>query len=115
MHVRGKHYELKAVYPSGETEVLLNTKFDFNWQIGYEFKKPVLLPKGTKLIGTAHFDNSPNNPFNPDPKATVRFGQQSWEEMNVCFMSVVVDAGEKPEGLFTRPRGAPAVPTVILD
>ena len=115
MHVRGKDYELRAIYPTGETETLLKTKFDFNWQIGYEFEKPVLLPKGTKLIGTAHFDNSPNNKFNPDPTATVRFGEQSWEEMNVCFMSVIVDSGTDPETLFKRPKAAPPVPSLVIE
>ena len=51
MHLRGKDMELRAIYPTGETEILLKAKWDFNWQQGYDFKKPVPLPKGTRLIG----------------------------------------------------------------
>jgi mono/diheme cytochrome c family protein len=52
MHLRAKDYELRALYPSGESEILLKGPFDFNWQLGYEFAKPVMLPKGTRLETT---------------------------------------------------------------
>jgi hypothetical protein len=55
-------------------------------------KTPRLLPKGTKLLWTGYFDNSANNPRNPDPKAEVRWGEQSWEEMMVGFFDVAVEA-----------------------
>ncbi|MGH9660110.1 MAG: thiol-disulfide isomerase, partial [Bryobacteraceae bacterium] len=74
MHYRGKDYELRAQYPSGETEILLKARFDFNWQLGYEFAKPILLPKGTRLEMTVHYDNSANNRFNPNPDIEVRYG-----------------------------------------
>lgn len=65
MHLRGKDFEYRAVYPTGETQVLLRVpKYDFNWQLAYETAKPILLPKGTRIECTAHFDNSPNNPAN---------------------------------------------------
>jgi hypothetical protein len=101
MHLRGKDMEIRAYYPSGESETLLKAKFDFNWQLGYEETKPITIPKGTHLFAIAHFDNSANNKFNPDPKAEVRFGFQSWEEMSVGFFSVITDAKVDPKKLFT--------------
>ncbi len=92
MHVRGKAMEMRAVYPTGEREVLLRVpRYDFNWQIRYEPLKPKPLPKGTRIEATGYFDNSANNRFNPDPKAEVRWGDQSWEEMMVGFFEVAVD------------------------
>jgi hypothetical protein len=93
MHLRGKDFEYIAKYPTGETEVLLKVpRYDFNWQHTYELASPKILPAGTVIQCIAHFDNSPNNPFNPDPKAEVRWGDQSWEEMMIGFGAVVVDA-----------------------
>jgi len=86
MHLRGKDFQYVAKYPTGESEVLLHVpKYDFNWQHTYVLAQPKLLPAGTVIECTAHFDNSPNNKFNPDPKAPVRWGDQSWEEMMIGF------------------------------
>jgi hypothetical protein len=90
MHVRGKDYELRAVYPTGETETVFKGKWDFNWQIGYELAKPLLLPKGTKLVGISHFDNSANNRFNPDPSKEVLWGPQNWDEMSAAFIGIII-------------------------
>src|SRR5262249_48222251 len=60
MHLRGKDYELRVIYPTGESETVFRGKFDFNWQQGFTFTKPVTLTKGTRLVGIAHFDNSTN-------------------------------------------------------
>ena len=65
-------------------------KYDFAWQHSYELAEPKLLPKGTTLEVIAHFDNSTKNLFNPDPNATVRWGDQTWEEMMIGFYSTVV-------------------------
>jgi hypothetical protein len=93
MHVRGKDMTYIAHYPDGRKETLLYVpKYDFNWQHTYELAEPKLLPKGTKLEVIAHFDNSTNNVFNPDPTATVRWGDQTWEEMMIGFYSTVVPA-----------------------
>jgi hypothetical protein len=101
MHLRGKDMEVRAIYPTGERQILLKVPhFDFNWQVGYEFAKPVLLPKGTRLESIVHFDNSPNNPFNPDPKRDVRYGGQTWDEMSVAFFSVIIDPKANPDKLF---------------
>jgi hypothetical protein len=92
MHFRGKDFLYKAIYPTGETETLLSVpKYDFNWQMGYELEKPIVLPKGTRIECTAHFDNSVNNPHNPDPTKEVKWGDQTWEEMMIGWFSVAVD------------------------
>jgi len=109
MHVRGKDFLYEAVYPTGESETLLNVpKYDFNWQLGYEELKPVSLPKGTRIECTAHHDNSANNPANPNPNLTVRWGDQTWEEMMMGWFAVVVDANLKPQDVIGRvaPRKA---------
>ena len=98
-HLRGKDFEVRAIYPSGEPEILLRvSKYDFNWQINYYLAAPKLLPKGTVLEILGHFDNSVNNPYNPDPKSEVRYGEQTWDEMLNGFMEIamepVVDAPE---------------------
>src|SRR5262249_23765533 len=68
MHRRGKSFIYKAVYPTGETEVLLNVpNYRFDWQLWYEFAEPKRMPKGTRIDVTGTFDNSANNKFNPDP------------------------------------------------
>jgi len=102
MHLRGKDFELRAVYPTGETETLFKGKFDFEWQMGYDFAKPIPLPKGTRLIGISHFDNSANNKFNPDPTQEVRWGPQNWDEMSNCFVGLTFAVGEDAEKLFQR-------------
>ena len=102
MHVRGKDFELRVVYPTGETESLLRAKWDFNWQLGYNFAKPVVLPKGSRVLAISHFDNSPNNPFNPDPAKEVRWGLQNWEEMSNCFMGLIIDAKADAKKIFVR-------------
>lgn len=93
MHLRGKDFRYTAVYPDGRREVLLNVPdYDFNWQHRYTFVKPLPLPKDTILECVAHFDNSAANPANPDPAKTVRWGDQTWEEMMIGWYSFV-DAG----------------------
>jgi len=97
MHLRGKDYELRVVYPTGETQTVFKGKFDFNWQMGYNFAEPILLPKGTRMIGISHFDNSPNNPFNPDPSKEIRWGLQNWDEMSNAFIGLVYDSKVNPK------------------
>ena len=95
MHVRGKGFEYKATYPNGETETLLTVpKYDFNWQLTYYLKEPKVLPKGTVIECVARFDNSPNNPFNPDPARDVYWGDQTWEEMLAGFVDLAMPAGK---------------------
>ena len=88
MHFRGKSFQMFADR-ADQTETLLNvSKYDFNWQHSYEFTDPVPLADIDRLRFTAAFDNSPGNPFNPDPSAWVTWGDQTWEEMAVAFLEV---------------------------
>ncbi len=90
MHLRGKSFRYEAVYPDGKQEILLDVpKYDFNWQLKYILAEPKLLPKGTRIICTAVFDNSEANPANPDPTREVRWGDQSWDEMMIGFLDTV--------------------------
>ena len=91
MHFRGKDFEYRVTYPSGEKETLLNVPhYDFNWQLTYDLAQPKTLPKGTVIECTAHYDNSANNKFNPDPTKEVHYGEQTWEEMMFGFFDVSV-------------------------
>jgi hypothetical protein len=84
MHWRGKDYFYELIYPDGRKRILLSVpRWDFNWQNSYVFAEPIKAPKGARLHAVAHWDNSRNNPYNPDPNKEVRFGLQTWEEMMV--------------------------------
>jgi peroxiredoxin len=84
MHWRGKDYFYELIYPDGRKRTLLSVpRWDFNWQNVYLFDEPIRIPKGSRLHAVAHWDNSRNNPYNPDPSKEVRFGLQTWEEMMV--------------------------------
>ncbi len=81
-HFRGKAAEFRAVYPDGSEELLLSVpNYDFNWQTSYELKEPKFIPAGTKIVQANWWDNSAQNPANPDPSIEVTWGEQSWEEM----------------------------------
>jgi hypothetical protein len=103
MHMRGKDFEYRIVYPDGRTETLLRVpNYSWRWQLWYNLAQPLVLPKGTKIECTAHFDNSPNNPENPDPTKTVIWGQMSWDEMMVGFFNLVFDAKMPVRALFPQ-------------
>jgi mono/diheme cytochrome c family protein len=105
MHLRGKDMTYTAVYPDGRKEIVLRVpKFDFGWQTDYWLSQPLSLPKGSKLHVVAHFDNSPANKANPDPTATVRWGDQTWEEMMIGFFTYTVEKAGGPEGPQVRPQ-----------
>src|SRR5207247_800138 len=91
MHLRGKDFELRVIYPTGETQTVLKGQWNFEWQMGYELGKPLLLPKGSRLVAISHFDNSANNRFNPDPNTRVVWGPQNWDEMSNVFIGVTFD------------------------
>jgi len=91
MHFRGKSFEYRIVYPDGTKETLLQVPhYDFNWQLTYDLAEPKHLPAGSVIECTAHFDNSPNNRYNPDPSKEVHWGEQTWEEMMIGFFDVAV-------------------------
>jgi peroxiredoxin len=86
MHLRGKAFRYTAVYPDGKEEILLDIpRYDFAWQNAYEFAEPKFMPRGSRLRCEAVFDNSKDNLANPDPTSTVRWGDQTWEEMMIGY------------------------------
>lgn len=92
-HYRGKDVTYELTRPNGRKEILLYVpNYDFNWQLVYRLKEPVLVEKGSRLMVTTHYDNSPNNRANPDPKDTVRWGDRSEEEMMTSWIEYF-DAG----------------------
>lgn len=103
MHLRGKSFEYRAVYPDGRTETLLRVpKYDFYWQLDYKLAEPLKLPPGARIETTAWYDNSPNNGANPDSKAQVSWGEQSWEEMMIGFYDIVLPADMSLRELFKK-------------
>ena len=97
MHLRGKDMVYTATYSDGRREVVLRVaKFDFGWQTDYWLAEPLTLPKGSRLHVSAHFDNSSANRNNPDPAATVRWGDQTWEEMMIGFFTYTVEGPASP-------------------
>ncbi len=86
MHLRAKAFRYELIYPDGSAETILDIpRYDFNWQLHYKLREPKLVPKGTVLRSTGWFDNSADNPANPDPTASVRFGEQTFEEMMIGY------------------------------
>ena len=104
MHYRGKVARYEVVRPSGARETLLHVpRYDFNWQLLYRFRKPVLVEKGSRMIVTFVYDNSPNNPANPDPEQAIRWGDRSEDEMMTSWIeyldaarTITRAAGEVP-------------------
>ncbi len=91
-HLRGKSWEYRLTFPDGKEEVVLSVpNYDFNWQTYYQYSKPIAVPKGSKLLAIAHYDNSANNKANPDPNVEVRWGDQTWEEMQYSGITFTVD------------------------
>jgi hypothetical protein len=91
MHKRGKDFRFVAHLPNGggDQELLLS-HYDFNWQESYLLPDPMFLPAGTKIECVGHFDNSSRNPNNPDPSVSVRWGEQTFEEMFIGYFDTVV-------------------------
>jgi len=87
-HLRGVRFLFELAYPDGRSENLLELPFyDFNWQLNYEFQSPKDVPAGTRLKATAWYDNTPENPANPNPDAAVSFGEQTFEEMMIGYVN----------------------------
>jgi peroxiredoxin len=88
MHWRGKDFLYELKFADGHTQTLLSVpQYDFGWQNTYRLEQPVAVPKGTTLHCVAHFDNSKDNPANPDPKKPVYWGDQTWEEMMIGWFT----------------------------
>ena len=94
MHLRGKSFRLTAdtksqIANDDQSSTILDVpRYDFNWQHTYELESPLLLDTVKRLNVMVSFDNSKNNPFNPDPNEYVLWGDQTWEEMAVAFLEV---------------------------
>jgi hypothetical protein len=102
MHLRGKDMAYKLIFPDGREQVILSVpNYDFNWQLGYNIQ-PIKLPKGTKLICSAHYDNSANNKYNPNPNQTVYYGDMTWEEMMGPFFAITVDKSVNPKKVLRK-------------
>ncbi len=105
MHLRGKDMDIRLDYPTGETETLVSVPhYDFNWQIIYVENKPKPLPAGTRIELFNHWDNSATNKYNPDPKATIRWGDQSWDEMLFAWVGVIVPRDADPSKVISQPK-----------
>lgn len=93
MHLRGRSFRYEARYPDGTTETLLDVPhYDFNWQNNYILESPKWLPAGTELYCVATFDNSEDNLANPDPNASVRWGDQTWDEMMIGIVAIAPES-----------------------
>ena len=91
LHLRGKDFRYEAHYPDGKKEILLDIPlYDFNWQTAYWFAEPKKFPAGTRMHCVAHFNNSDTNLANPDPGKTVRWGDQTWEEMMIGYFDIAI-------------------------
>ncbi|MBX6315130.1 MAG: redoxin domain-containing protein [Isosphaeraceae bacterium] len=107
MHLRGKDFVYQARYPDGRVETLLSVPaYDFAWQSVYRLATPKPLPRGTRLDCLAHFDNSADNPNNPDPSQTVTWGEQTWDEMMIGYIDYSVDLRDAGPALLSSRRGA---------
>ncbi len=106
MHLRGKRFEYNIVHPDGSVETLLRVNYDFHWQLSYRLAQPRFLKAGTQLQAVAWYDNSEENPHNPDPNKTVMWGGQTYEEMMVGFFDVAVPANVDKEQFFVRRAAA---------
>ncbi|MCP4885044.1 MAG: redoxin family protein [Planctomycetaceae bacterium] len=110
-HLRGTacRYELTTV--DGDSEVLLDIpRYDFNWQLFYRYTEPKLIPKGSRLTFTGWYDNSTNNPSNPDATKSVRWGQQTFDEMHVGYIEYIVPNNRTASDSTNANRDAPAKP-----
>jgi hypothetical protein len=97
MHLRGKDFKYTVTRPGKAPEVLLSVPaYDFGWQSYYTLAEPITLPKGTRIDCLAHFDNSEKNPYNPDPSKTVRWGDQTFDEMMIGYIDIDLPRGDSP-------------------
>jgi hypothetical protein len=91
MHLRGAAFRYEAILPDGTIRTLLDVpRYDFNWQLSYRYAEPQSLPRGSQIRATGWFDNSTDNPANPDPAKTVRWGQQTFDEMMLGYVEYYV-------------------------
>ena len=104
MHLRGKTFEYNILRPGQAQETLLRVNYNFYWQLSYRLEQPLVLKAGTMLEAVAWYDNSRNNPHNPDPDSAVTWGDQTYDEMMVGFFDVAVRADLDKWKYFIRPE-----------
>lgn len=115
MHVRGKSFRYELRTAAGRSETVLDVpRYDFNWQTSYQLAEPLRVPAGSSMHVVAHYDNSENNRNNPNPNATVRWGEQTWDEMLIGYFDIAVpratfEAGQKVSGNSRRGAAAEAL------
>jgi hypothetical protein len=102
MHLRGKRFEYNIIHRDGSIQPLLRVNYNFYWQLSYRLAKPLPIKAGTRLQAVAWFDNSKNNPHNPDPDVAVRWGDQTYDEMMVGFFDVAVPPAMDKWKFFQR-------------
>jgi hypothetical protein len=105
MHMRGREQSIEAIYPDGRREMLARVdRYSHFWQISYEFEDQVapLLPRGTVLLITTVWDNTANNPINPDPRQWVVFGQRGVDEMSHVWLGMTYLTDEQYERLSAQ-------------
>jgi hypothetical protein len=105
MHLRGKDMTFRLIHPSGREETALSARFNFNWQLGYEVAEPIQVTKGTRMIVTAHHDNSANNVSNPTPGQAAEWGEMTSQEMMLPWFGVVVNGNARPESIASYKPG----------
>ncbi|MCP4011695.1 MAG: redoxin domain-containing protein [Phycisphaeraceae bacterium] len=102
MHLRGRSFRYELESPEGVRSTMLDVpRYDFNWQLNYVYREPLIVKRGSRIIASATFDNSEGNPANPDPAATVRWGDQTYDEMMIGYF----------ECLLPTERGEPVAET----
>jgi len=107
MHLRGKRFEYSILHANKTADPLLRVNYNFYWQLSYRLAEPLALPAGTVLQAVAWYDNSKNNPHNPDPDVAVRWGDQTYDEMMVGFFDVAVRADLDKPHYFLRASNPP--------
>jgi len=105
MHLRGKDMTYRLIFPDGREQTVLSANFSFHWQLGYELEKPIKVPKGTRLVVTAHHDNSANNALNPAPGQAVQWGDLTAQEMMLPWFGVIVDRDIQPDKIASYKPG----------
>jgi hypothetical protein len=118
MHLRGKAFRYTVIAPSGEREVVLDIpRYDFNWQTEYRLQNPKVLKEGSRVYCEAVFDNSEKNLNNPDPDATVVWGDQTYEEMMIGYfhIAVALDSATGKGKDLSRQKAARSSPREVFE
>jgi hypothetical protein len=114
MHLRGKDMAFNLVGQNGNEQTILDAKFDFNWQLGYEMYRPLRVQSGTRMMVVAHHDNSANNKYNPDPTAQVSWGDLTSQEMVLPWFGMIVNKDADPQKILAIRQNGCSTPLGLL-